>query len=243
MTTSESGNKKEGSNKKEERVNLSVRTSLKLSDPDLLADICASVANGGSLLDLCAVWQVRYSDVVHWIHDEIADPRRKRCYEDALRARSEYMVQSVLDELKRIGTVDIRRAYDKAGCLLPVHEIPEDVARVIVGIEAKELWERVDDGEGGTKMEKVGEMVKVKFLDKIKALELLGKNMALWIDRTQHELKGATLEELVAGSRRKEEQPAVKTVEITAQPSAPAVLDKLSQALEADADKVGDLPV
>lgn len=227
----------------EEKLSLQERTKKKLSEPDLLGDICSAVANGGSLVELCAVWQVRYSDVVLWIHDQAADPKRKTSYEDAMVARSEWMIQTLLKELRMIGTVDIRRAYDASGALLPIQQIPEDVARVITGIEAKELWERVDDdtAPSGTRMEKTGELVKVKFLDKIKAIELLGKSMALWIDRKQHEL-GASLEDIIAGSNRTEEpapaqvQPASDARVIEVKPVEPAKLDEMQKKLEAPED-------
>lgn len=221
----------------EEKLSLQERTRLKLADPDILGDICAAIANGGCVTELCAIWQVRYSDVILWIHDQNADPRRKMAYEDALKARGEWMIQTILRELRMIGTVDIRRAYDGNGCLLPIQDIPEDVARVITGIEAKELWDKVDDGEGGTTTEKIGELVKVKFLDKIKAIELLGKNMAIWIDRTQHEL-GASLEDIIAGSRKVvDTEPAGQVievkgeVEVPGESEAPKDLDALERKL------------
>lgn len=228
----------------EEKLSLQERTRAKLSEPDLLTDICASIANGGCVTDLCAIWQVRYSDVILWIHDEKADPRRKVAYEAAMKARGEWMIQTILKELRMIGTVDIRRAYDAAGALLPIQDIPEDVAKVITGIEAKELWDRVEDenAPGGTRMEKTGELVKVKFLDKIKAIELLGKNMAIWIDRTQHEL-GESLEDIIAGSHKVvESEPAGQVVEIKAEPeAAPAKIEALERKLTGvDVARLGD---
>lgn len=233
----------------EEKLSLTERTRRKLADADVLDDICASIANGGSLTELCAIWQVRYSDVILWIHDQAADPGRKIAYEDAMKARGEWMIQTLLNELRMIGTVDIRRAYDEKGALLPIKDIPEDVARVITGIEAKEIWERVDDDNApsGTRMEKTGELVKVKFLDKIKAIELLGKNLEIWVDRTKHEL-GASLEDIIAGSNKTVTaapgaQPV--TVEVKAEPSQPAdparAIDDLEKKLIGKDAGPGDL--
>lgn len=186
----------------DERSELDARTREKLADRDLLAHVCADTANGGSLVDLCETWRVRYADIARWIY---ADEQRMADYERALKARGEWCVQRILEELKRIGTVDIRRAYGPNGGLLPIQEIPADVAAVIVSVTTKELF----DGKGDDR-EQVGELVTVKFADKIRSLELLGKNLAMFIDRSQVELKGMTLEQLVAGSQSKQEPAPAK---------------------------------
>lgn len=207
----------------DERSELEARTRAKLSDPDLLAHVCADVANGGSLVCLCETWRVRYADIVRWIY---GDDGRKAEYENSLKARGEWCVQRILEELKRIGTVDIRRAYGSDGCLLPMAEIPEDVAAVIVGVETRELF----DGSGNDR-EKIGELVKVKFADKIRSLELLGKNLAMFIDRSQMEVKGMTLEMLVAGSQARIE-PAIPVTGPVSHGSAESASDKIAKIEE-----------
>jgi phage terminase small subunit len=86
----------------------------------------------------------------------------------------------VLLELLRLAKTDLRKAYGPDGNLLPVHEIPEDIARAISGIEI----EKVFDYEGGHKVQ-TGTVQKVKFWDKVKSLELLGKHLKLWVEQIE----------------------------------------------------------
>lgn len=145
-----------------------------------LEDICGNVANGGSLIDWCAFRDVRYSDMVKWI-DDPAQAARKNAYHEALEARVEWTVQRILDEVRLIGTVDIREAYEADGTLRAVKEMPADVARAIVGIETTEIYEK-----DGDKRRAIGCVRKVKFLDKLRALELLGKTVAMFSDKVEH---------------------------------------------------------
>lgn len=100
---------------------------------------------------------------------------------------------TVLRELLRIATCDLGQAFNPEGGLKPIHEIPEDVRRAMSGIEVEEIWE----GRGEDKYQ-AGVIKKVKFWDKPKAIELLGKKLQLWVDRLEvnHLI---TLETLVMG--------------------------------------------
>lgn len=95
-------------------------------------------------------------------------------------ARVEVKCDDILRELMRIAMVDVSKAFDASGNLLPLHEIPEDVRRAIAGIEIQERAMGEDD-DGLVLRTK-----KVKFWDKPKALELLGKHLKLFIDRVEH---------------------------------------------------------
>lgn len=171
------------------------RTQELLARPDLMDDIVAHMANGGEMINFCKGLDVRWSDVWAWI---AADPERKRRYDDSLTARQEWMIQRVLGELQAIATVDIRQAYDEHGRLKPVAEWPSELAAAVVSVETDELF----DG-GGKDREHVGFTKKLRFADKLRALELLGKKLALWVER--HEVSGkVTLEDLVTASRTTE---------------------------------------
>lgn len=156
-------------------VNLQGRTRSVLAHPDTLNTIVDAVANGGSLLDLCSTWNVRYSDIIQWIYKE---EDRKIWYENAIRARGEWFIQRVLKEIRDIGTVDLRDAYDDAGCLKDVKDIPADVAASIARIEVFEECQGT-----GKDRKYIGRTKKVIFNDKIKALELIGKNFYMFVDR------------------------------------------------------------
>jgi phage terminase small subunit len=99
--------------------------------------------------------------------------------------RTEITGDSVLRELLLIATADIGQAFDEAGCLLPLGEMPENTRRAISAIESDELFDGV-----GKDRKRIGLMRKVKFWDKPRALEMLGKHLKLFVDRA--ELTGAS---------------------------------------------------
>lgn len=111
--------------------------------------------------------------------------------------RLDLKADDVLLELLRIARVDLSQAYDRDGNLKPIHEIPEDVRRAIAGIEIDELWE----GHGKDK-EQVGITRKVKFWDKVKSLELLGKHLKLWVERIEVDGLEGLAERIQAGRAR-----------------------------------------
>lgn len=114
-------------------------------------------------------------------------------------ARTRIEADRVLLELARIGTCDLGEAFDKDGKLLPIREMPEGIRRSLSGFEVEALFE----GVGQDRLQ-VGITTKVKLLDKVKALELLGKHLKLFTDKL--ELGGkVSLEQLVEESYGKEE--------------------------------------
>ena len=79
--------------------------------PDI---VYAHICNGGSLIDLCETWDVRYCDVSKWIDESSA---RKKSYEDALMARNRWTDEMVLAEARMLARFDLRRLYNKDGSL------------------------------------------------------------------------------------------------------------------------------
>jgi phage terminase small subunit len=106
----------------------------------------------------------------------------------------------VLTELKRIGFVDIRGAFEEDGSLKPLSQIPEDVARCLSGIDISD--ERVyTDGDSTPTTIRIK---KIKMLDKIKALELLGKSLAMFTDKVEVGMSDALAERLARAEQRSE---------------------------------------
>lgn len=106
----------------------------------------------------------------------LAKPYIAEKIQSAMNKRAEKLeitAERVLTEIARIAYVDISKAYDENGRLLPLHLMPEDVRRAIAGVEVVE--ERVDG-------EVVGEIRKVKFWDKKGSLDLLGRHLKLFTD-------------------------------------------------------------
>jgi len=108
---------------------------------------------------------------------------------------------AVLNELMLVGFADIGDAFDEDGNLLPLHEMPESIRRTIAGFEVHELFEGT-----GEDRSKVGVLKKVKFLDKQRGLELLGKHRKLFIDRVEVEAGDSLADALLAASKRAEKR-------------------------------------
>lgn len=148
------------------------------------------VSDGGMVTEWAKERGMSYTALMQWIH---RTPERAEVWRGVEVARSQWFVQSIIGELKTLGLVDIREAYTEAGELKDVRSIPEPVARAIVGIETFEET----DSEGNT----IGYTKKVKFSDKLRALELLGKHLQMFIDNTRVLFQGKlTLEDLVCKS-------------------------------------------
>lgn len=115
---------------------------------------------------------------------------------EALQRRAERVevkADDILRELLRLALTDIGKAYDVNGELLPLHQMPEETRRAIAGIERSSHT----DQEGNTR-----ETVKVKFWDKTRGLELLGKHLKLFTEKVEHS-GTLTLEQLVLAAREK----------------------------------------
>lgn len=152
-----------------------------LEHPETLQLITDTIKNGGSLTSLCQLESVMYSRVHDWL---MIDPDRKNAYESALDARAEWFVQRIIDELTSLSFIDLRQAYDENGRLKAPSEWPKQLSAAINSVESEELYE----GQGKER-EQVGWTKKIKLTDKLKAIELLGKQYKMFIDRHQHEAK------------------------------------------------------
>lgn len=140
--------------------------------------LLSHVRNGGSLIELCDTWDVRYSDLIEWIRADKTPNGRNELYEQAMRDRSEWTDEMVLSEIRLRCRLDPRRLYDENGCRKRVHELDADVARMIEEIKA--------DGT-------------IKFFGKKEALELAGKNRKLYTDNVNHS-GGLKLEDVLSRS-------------------------------------------
>ena len=95
--------------------------------------------------------------------------------------RTEITSDIILKELLCLARVDLSGAYDKTtGKLLAVHDMPEEVRRAIASIDVFEEYEGA-----GREREYVCDTKKVKFYDKTRALELLGKHLRLFADKVE----------------------------------------------------------
>jgi phage terminase small subunit len=110
--------------------------------------------------------------------------------------RTDIKADGVLKELGRIGYADVRQIFKDDGTVKPITEWPEELSRACAGIDVVETFE----GHGADRVW-TGYIKKIKFWDKPRALELIGKNQKLFTDRVEHS-GNITLEALVAGSNK-----------------------------------------
>ncbi|MFT3708029.1 MAG: terminase small subunit [Archangium sp.] len=103
----------------------------------------------------------------------------KKAVDEALgekAKRNELKADDVLRELGHIGFSDPIAAFDaKTGALLEWAAMPPAMRRAIASFEVENV------GEG-----KLIRVTKVKLWPKVTALELLGKNFKLWVDKMEH---------------------------------------------------------
>lgn len=162
-------------------------------DPDLIHTICDHIADGGTLLSLTDEWEVPFGWASNWLHN---DTERSKMYAAALSGRSEYIRERVLGELELMGTSTLLGVLNDDGTIKPVSQWPKNMARTVSNIEIFEEFSGVGD-----QRELIGHVKKVRFWDKTRSLELLGKNLSLFVDRVHHSGK-VSLEDLVLASQK-----------------------------------------
>lgn len=108
--------------------------------------------------------------------------------------KAEVTAVRVIEELRRLATVDLRGYFDADGNLKPIHTLTEDQGAALSGLEV--ILKNAKAGDGI-----VDTVHKIKIFDKVRALELLAKHFQLLTD--VHEVRGGSLEEIIAGSHDK----------------------------------------
>lgn len=94
--------------------------------------------------------------------------------------------QKVLQELAKVGFSDVRKLYDQFGNLKPIHELDDEAAACLAGVETESKSCKSGDEEDDQVI--VTTVRKVKRWDKIRALELIGKQLGMFVD--SHEFTG-----------------------------------------------------
>lgn len=186
-----------------------------LSNPDTLLKICDFIICGGTLIEWARKNDVPYNAIAAWV---VAEDHRRKKFDAAKEMRGEFLSELVVRNLRMFADLDIGKAYDKQGKLLPITEMPEDIRRAITMFEIQQeavdgtdpgpmggqlrRRRRPDDEEEGDR--ETPELVqtyttKIKTISPERALELLGKYRRMFIEKVEHSGK-VTLEDLVAGS-------------------------------------------
>ncbi len=145
----------------------------------------------------------------------LSNPKVKARVDRALAQRAnriQVKQDDVVRELLRIAMANPADAYDANGALLPIREMPENLQRAISGIEVEEIY----SGRGEERV-KIGEVRKVKFWDKPRALEMLGKHVGLLRDRTEENKPTAVFNLVINGIRAMQKE--LPTVDAKALPA------------------------
>ena len=109
--------------------------------------------------------------------------------------RAELSAARVLEEMRRLGFSNVKKLFDEQGNLKPIHELSDEDAACIAGIEV--VMKNATAGDG-----KVDRVLKVKVWDKRATLEMLGKHFALLTERVIHEGGQELIAALYAGRDR-----------------------------------------
>lgn len=90
--------------------------------------------------------------------------------------------ERVIEEMARVGLLDVRRAFTDKGDLKHIHNLDDDTAAAVASIEVVSVVK----GKGADAI--VDHVHKIKFHDKMRALTDLGKHFAIFED---HQKAGA----------------------------------------------------
>lgn len=85
-------------------------------------------------------------------------------------ARTEINADRVLLELSRLAFLDVRKAFNKDGSLKAIHELDDDTAAAVAGMDITEF---------GSGDEQSGVVKKIKLSDKKGALELVMRHLGM----------------------------------------------------------------
>lgn len=90
--------------------------------------------------------------------------------------RTEITADRVVEELARVAFFDLRRVFRPDGALIPVADLPEEVAAALASVDLA----TVAKGEGA-----VEHIAKIKAADKLRALENLARHLGMFRERVE----------------------------------------------------------
>jgi len=111
----------------------------------------------------------------------------------SLSKRVEITQERVLQEYARIAFFDPRKVFDSTGAPRPIHELDDDTAAAIVGLEVVQ----VGNAEVG-----VGDVLKYKMADKKGALDSVARHLGMFNDKLDLKVTDALAERLARARKR-----------------------------------------
>jgi hypothetical protein len=143
----------------------------RISEPEIFEDICDRISDGATLSDIAREMNANYRWVYSWFHDTDF-PERAEAFEIAKAARDSLMKEDVIGQIHRLATMDIREAFDDAGNLKAISNIPEHLAKGISSIDTSYDQQGV-------------ETKKIKFVDRGQMLALGGRRQKMFVDKVE----------------------------------------------------------
>jgi len=106
--------------------------------------------------------------------------------------RHDVTIERVVNEYRKLAFLDTRKAFDSEGNLKPIHELDDDTAAAIAGLEVEEIT-------AGTIA--IGRLKKIKLSDKVRALDSLAKYLKMFAD-VSITIDGSLVDKLTAARKR-----------------------------------------
>lgn len=114
----------------------------------------------------------------------------------ALSKKTEITQERVLQEYARLAFFDPRKIFDSTGAPKPIHELDDDTAAAIVGLDVVQ----VGNAEVG-----VGDVLKYKLADKKGALDSVARHLGMFNDKLDLKVTDALAERLARARKRASE--------------------------------------
>jgi len=148
--------------------NLSRNAYALTQQEDTLSKITQWISEGGTLTQFAASHGANHAQLYLWIQEVKS---RRDQYDAAVKLRDEYLRQSMIEELRSIATFDVRDAYDDNGDPISLSDVPLRLRKSIASVK------KVSNGEMTS--------TEIKFFDKIKAIQLLGKELGMFQNKVE----------------------------------------------------------
>ena len=91
--------------------------------------------------------------------------------------------ERVLKEYGRLAFHDIRKTFDTDGNLIPIHELDDDTAAAIAGLEVEKRFSSFSNEEGAPLAE--SRTHKIKLTDKKGALDSIARHLGMFTDKSE----------------------------------------------------------
>lgn len=101
--------------------------------------------------------------------------------DEKLNNKLDLSVEWVVKRLMFRADFDVRKFYNEDGSLKPVAALDTGTAYALQGLEIEKLYEHFGKGQA----QNTGTLTKIKFADRDRALELLGRHLKMFTDKVE----------------------------------------------------------